>query len=426
MHRGLAVGLAGRAASPSSGPAGQGCLAASFNRCERSGETGERVKRAGAIGVRWGQLVARQAAATGEPPHFLFVTCQVGAEPALKSEFGRLWPSFQFAYSRPGFITFKLPEGHLLGDDFDPRSVFARACGFSLGKVNDAEISQRAAAVWHMAGDLPFEALHVWQRDTAPVGYRGFEAHVTEAVREAEAAIRAAAPSTDEPAPALPVSAAPGQLVLDCVLVEPGEWWVGYHRARAGASCTAGGLSEIALPHDAVSRAYLKMEEALAWSDLPIEAGQQFVEIGCAPGGASQALLARGLKVLGVDPATVDPCVLANANFTHIRKRGADVRRREYRHATWLSADMNVAPTYTLDTVESIVTHPMTNIRGLLLTLKLLDWKLADELPAYLARIRGWGYGRVAARQLAHNRQEVCVTALRKPKGQRAKAARVE
>jgi 23S rRNA (cytidine2498-2'-O)-methyltransferase len=72
---------------------------------------------------------------------------------------------------------------------------------------------------------------------------------------------------------------------------------------------------------------------------------------------------------------------------------------------------MNVAPQYTLDTVEAIVAHPEVEIRGLLLTLKLLDWSLAAEIPNYLDRIRSWGYRDVKVRQLSHNRQEVCVCA---------------
>jgi hypothetical protein len=76
---------------------------------------------------------------------------------------------------------------------------------------------------------------------------------------------------------------------------------------------------------------------------------------------------------------------------------------------------MNVAPRYTLDAVEAVVTHPENNIRGMILTLKLFEWKLADELPEYLQRIGGWGYNVVRARQLQHNRQEVCVAALQKP-----------
>ncbi|HZZ71681.1 MAG TPA: SAM-dependent methyltransferase, partial [Pirellulales bacterium] len=157
-----------------------------------------------------------------------------------------------------------------------------------------------------------------------------------------------------------------------------------------------------------------KMEEGLRWSRLPVQAGDRCVEIGCAPGGASQALLQRGLHVTGIDPADVDPRVLEHPNFTYLKKRGADVRRREYRGLKWLMTDMNVAPNYTLDTVEAIVTHREVNIQGLLLTLKLIDWDLAQDLPNYLARIRSWGYRLVQARQLQHNRQEICVAAQQK------------
>ena len=75
---------------------------------------------------------------------------------------------------------------------------------------------------------------------------------------------------------------------------------------------------------------------------------------------------------------------------------------------------MNVAPNYTLDVVEGIVTHPEVRIRGLLLTLKLIEWDLAEQVPEYLDRVRSWGYQLVRARQLQHNRQEVCIAALRR------------
>jgi 23S rRNA (cytidine2498-2'-O)-methyltransferase len=78
-------------------------------------------------------------------------------------------------------------------------------------------------------------------------------------------------------------------------------------------------------------------------------------------------------------------------------------------------ADMNVAPHYTLDAVEGIVTYREVNIRGMLLTLKLFEWQLADQLPECIERVRGWGYNRVQVRQLAHHRQEVCLAALQEP-----------
>jgi 23S rRNA (cytidine2498-2'-O)-methyltransferase len=169
------------------------------------------------------------------------------------------------------------------------------------------------------------------------------------------------------------------------------------------------------MPPEAVSRAWLKMEEALRWSQLPIPPGARVAEIGSAPGGASQALLARGMIVTGIDPAEMAPAVLNHPHFTHIRRRSIQVQRREFRKTRWLTADMNVAPKYTLDAVESIVTHPMANIRGMLLTLKLPEWSLAQRVPEYLERIRRWGFNIVRARQLQYNRREICVAAMQKP-----------
>lgn len=351
---------------------------------------------------------------------FLFLTCQIGSEGAIKRELARLWPDFRFAYSRPGFLTFKLPDDDALSDDFDSRSIFARSYGFSIGKVCGSTADELAATSMQMVAGQSFDRLHVFPRDLAAPGDHDFEPGLTVASREAEDALRRAWQSQRAAPPPERRLAGPGETVLDCVLVEPNEWWLGWHRARGWSSRRPGGLSLLRLPEDAVSRAYLKMEEALRWSRLPIEPGQHAVELGCSPGGSCQALLRRQLHVTGVDPAEMHPAVLADPRFTHIRKRAADVRRRDFRGTDWLLADMNVAPTYTLDTVEAIVRHPSVHVRGLLLTLKLIDWKLADEAPAYLQRIRAWGFPYVRARQLQYNRQEFCVAALRrKPRPKR-------
>ncbi len=349
-----------------------------------------------------------------ESASFLWITCQAGAERAVKSELARRWPAFRFAYSRPGFLTFKLPAEHGLADDFNLQSVFARSYGFSLGKATGDTLEARTAQVLQLAGSRTYQRLHVFERDRAAPGDHGYEPGLTPAADEADAAIRRAWTGAALEERSI---ARQGELVLDCVMVQPEEWWIGFHRARAWASRRPGGLSRLKLPENAVSRAYLKMEESLRWSHLPIRAGDRAAEIGCAPGGSCQALLRRGLWVAGIDPAAVHPTVSADPHFVHIRKRGVDVRRRDFSNVRWLMSDMNVAPSYTLDTVEAIVTHKQVNIRGLLLTLKLLDWKMADHVPEYLERIRSWGFPYLRARQLQHNRQEICVAALRrKPK----------
>jgi len=351
-------------------------------------------------------------------PGFLLITCQIGAETAVKHELARRWPDFRFAYSRPGFLTFRLPPEHGLRPDFDLESVFARAYAFSLGKVTGNDPDELARGVWQVYGLAPPRRIHVWERDSVAPGDEAFGPPVTAAAVDAAQQIYRHCPHPETLAPDAADQgrpARPGEHVLDCVIVHPNEWWVGCHRAKLVPSLWAGGAIPVETPPDMVSRAYLKMEEALRWSRLPIPAGARSAELGSAPGGASQALLKRGVSVLGIDPADMHPAVLAHPHFTHLRRRANQVRRREFRKIRWLMADMNVAPNTTLEAVESIVTHPEVHVRGMILTLKLIEWESAGGVPEWLRRIRGWGYNIVRARQLLYNRQEICVSALQKP-----------
>lgn len=344
------------------------------------------------------------------PPQFLFVVCQVGIEPALKAEIAREWPEFRFSYSRPGFVTFRLPAGFQVTGDFDLRSVFARTFGVSLGKLIGEDASESAAQTWQLVGDRRIDVLHCWQRDIAVPGDNRFEPGPTPLADEVAKTIAQHVP---EGKLVVNRTARAGQTILDCVLVEPNEWWIGYHCASGLPTRWPGGVPVIRSAAEPISRAYFKMEESLRWSQLPMKKGDLCAEIGSAPGGAAQRLLEKGQFVLGIDPAEMDERVLAHPNFAHIRRRAAQVARREFKHVRWLFADSNVAPNHTLDSVEGVVTHSSTHVRGMIVTLKLLDMELAAEIPAHLERIRSWGFKWVRARQLAFNRREICVCAMR-------------
>jgi 23S rRNA (cytidine2498-2'-O)-methyltransferase len=85
----------------------------------------------------------------------------------------------------------------------------------------------------------------------------------------------------------------------------------------------------------------------------------------------------------------------------------------------WLFADSNVTPPQALDSVEAIVTHQEIRVRGMLLTLKLVDWQLAGSIPDYVQRVHSWGFDDVRTRQLAFNRREFCLAALKSRGGTR-------
>ncbi len=324
------------------------------------------------------------------------------------------------AFSRPGFVTLKLDKPCDRPEKFALPSIFARTWGFSLGAVQGDRLHDMAAKLWaipdlaELADELSVAGLHVWERDPRVPGDSGFEPGPTPLAEEVEQAVRAASPLESlRDAPESRRDIPRNRWVLDVAVIDPDHWFVGVHRTTSRTARWPGGVPRVELPPHAVSRAYLKMAEALAWADLPMSRGERVVELGCASGGASQALLDAGLVVLGLDPAKVDQEVLAHPRFTHVRLRAAKAPRRLFKEVPWLAADMNVAPSYTLDAVESVVKHSSTSIRGMLLTLKLAEWELAEQLPAYIERVKSWGYHDVRVRHLAFNRQEVCLAALR-------------
>ncbi len=353
---------------------------------------------------------------------FAYCACQPGAEPALKAEVADRLSEWKFAFSRPGFVTFKLPTP-ISPERFEPvRLTFARTTGLSYGRVeaHSPETNNLAAQLWeHPAARglvaLGPLALHVWTRDNEIPGENGIEPGPTPETIAAVAAIQQAAPlgalvdRTDGG------EKAAARVALDIAIVEPNQWWIGAHALRSRVDRWPGGVPRLKLPGHAVSRAHLKMQEGLRWSALPAQKGDLWVELGCAPGGASQALLEAGMAVVGVDPAEVDPVVAAEPTFEHLRARANEIGIDEVADAAWITADINCAPEYTLDWVERLVTHPSTHVRGLLLTLKLLDPSLArpEAIAETIARVRSWGFNDVRTRQLAHNRREYCLAAMR-------------
>ena len=345
---------------------------------------------------------------------FLFVTCQVGSEPTIKKDLAQ--DGMRFSFSRPGFLTFKLPKPYTLSDPLSLNNPFVRSFGLCLGKVAAETVLDGAKRVWDQLDDMQFDRLHVWPRDRAPAGHRNFHPGMNQDSSATEEALLKIAPTEQfnrsEDFHATNI-ARRNERVLDCILVDPQEWWIGTHHVDRWIQRWPGGFWTEEKSVEMVSRAYLKMSEALAWVSWPIKGGQRCVELGCAPGGASQALLNHGLRVVGIDPAKVNSKVLEHPNFQHVRKRSSDVRVRDFQEFQWLTADMNIAPSDTLDEVERIVCHRANRIWGLILTLKLNDWNLAAQIPSYLERVRSWGYSRVRVRQLSQNRQEVCLAGLR-------------
>jgi 23S rRNA (cytidine2498-2'-O)-methyltransferase len=339
---------------------------------------------------------------------FVFAICQVGAERALKAEVGARLPRCHPAYARPGLVTFKV-EGTPPGPDFHLHAVFARVWGLSLGRATEPAAALAAAAPL-VTSEKRTTRLHVFARDPAAPD-------AAAQVAVTQDALRAAARSdgvrfSDE------LRAADGDLVVD-VVVGDDAWVIGAHVHHAGRSPLPGGVLPVDIPAEAPSRAYAKIEEAIAWAGLPMHAGEVALEIGSSPGGAALALARRGLEVWGVDTGTMDPGVLAfrhpsGARVHHLATKVGGLRWEELPpRVDWLLVDVNLAPQVALHSVQRLMPPLGKTLKGAVFTLKLNDWAMADQLPALLERVKSLGFSTVSATHLPSNRQEVCAIARR-------------
>lgn len=312
-------------------------------------------------------------------PDFAFVTCAVGLERLVKADLAARQPKWRLAYSRPGLISFKTR------DDVDPAAPaptpFARVWGRSTRDI--------PAAV---------DRVHMFARD-----------------------LDAPAPEDDPAiAPGVPRGpAAAGDRVLD-VVIAPGEpAFMGVHVHGAWRSPHAGGAIPVDVPADAPSRAYGKIEQAIAWANLPVAAGHTAVEIGAAPGGAALALARRGVHVVAVDTGALDPTVLAyrhatGARVEHLATTLAAVRWEQLpARVDWLLVDVNLAPQVALHELARLMPRLRPTLRGAVITLKMNDLAVVASLPALAERIAGLGLSDVHLTHLPANRQELCAVALR-------------
>jgi len=340
------------------------------------------------------------------PPRgdFLLAACQAGAEGALVARQQAELPFLSKAAWRRGIVTFRLPSGAQPPvSQYLDRLVFARTIIHSCGQVAGPDMPSLVEHLHGLAGDHAWGDVHVWNRDPRSEVDPGV-------VRAAIVARLAPAGQRgiDTPADGTPA----GTRVLDCVIDGPERWWVGWHVVDSPPGAWPGGVYPRRLPADKVSRAWLKLDEALATFGVNLEPGRRAIELGAAPGGACQRLLEAGLVVTGVDPALVHDSLTRHPRFEQWRMRARDVRLKQLCGFDWVVADMNIDPTSTLDALERVVSAPGKPPRGIIATLKLPTWGRAADMPGWLERFATWGYA-PRARQLSTGGREICVLAER-------------
>jgi hypothetical protein len=306
---------------------------------------------------------------------FIFVLCQAGAEKAVRAELLTL--GFSPAFGAEGFVSAKAQRP--LSVHELPSVVLGRRVCLSVLKLGSGD------------GVVDVEALLASMK----------------AVLHHEHGERGRSVSGQE-----------GRAVVTVVSRQGGAF-VGLHVHRAGLSPDPVGDPCLVVPTTAPSRAWLKLEEAMRIVEVPLDEHDVVVEVGCAPGGQTRALLDRGCRVFGVDPNAMDPRILKEPRFTHLRCSARHVQWSLLKNAlpgpvTAVVVDVNQRPQAALASVAELITRSRSTLCSAVFTLKLGEWSMLNELPRWRRRIEDLcgPQTTTTAFQLPANRQELTVVAL--------------
>jgi 23S rRNA C2498 (ribose-2'-O)-methylase RlmM len=319
----------------------------------------------------------------------------------MKEETALTRPGWRPSFSRPGLVTWSIPETPIFSPKPEPTpSVFAHTHGWSLGIFL---IEETIPACDDFVKTLPKSLklrLHCYARPVFPT-------------RESRSPLLPVATSLQEHLRNRPVfftetTAKVGEVVFSVLVVDLDRVLLGWHVAGASHAPWPGGDPGLLPPAEMPSRAWLKFEEAMRWHPAgEMKPGQTAIEIGCAPGGTARAMKARGARVIGIEPAALSPTL----GIEHIRKPARAVEAHELPSVfDWLLIDINDNPGATIRLALRFARY--SNRRpALLLTLKTADWAAWKEIPGWKNRLATAGYRRIEARQLYHGRREIVLMA---------------
>lgn len=174
-----------------------------------------------------------------------------------------------------------------------------------------------------------------------------------------------------------------------------------------GDAFAAGGRTRERRWQKSPSRAAMKLDEALRWKGLSPGPGEVCVDLGAAPGGWTERLLALGARVIAVDPGLLRPDLMRARGVKHVKASAFDYAPEE--PVDWLLCDMAWRP---LEVAQLLA--KWARQRWAVQLVANIKLPMRDKLPI-VERVRdtleAGGWRGLKLRQLYHDRDEITVTA---------------
>lgn len=187
--------------------------------------------------------------------------------------------------------------------------------------------------------------------------------------------------------------------------------YVGAGAVEEHLSDWAGGAVRFQREEGQISRAKFKLLEAERAFGLNFATFNRALDIGAAPGGWTQLLLERGLKVTAVDPGELHPSLKAYSQLTYLRKNAADIQLQP-ESFDLLVCDMSWSPMQMVRLITDLLPALQPGASAIV-TIKLMHKKPFQTIRDVLARFAQYFYVR-QAKQLFHNREEITLYIVKK------------
>lgn len=156
-----------------------------------------------------------------------------------------------------------------------------------------------------------------------------------------------------------------------------------------------------------VSRAKFKLLEAIVRFGLEFPASGLALDLGAAPGGWTQELLERGLKVIAVDTGELDERLLALPGIRFLQQNVKDLSFLPTQQFDVITCDMSWDPFFSVKLLNGLIPNLRANGQ-VIMTVKLMGKR---PLPT-IRRVLDSMHKKLVvrhAKHLWHNRQEITV-----------------
>jgi 23S rRNA (cytidine2498-2'-O)-methyltransferase len=187
---------------------------------------------------------------------------------------------------------------------------------------------------------------------------------------------------------------------------------LGLNGVASSLSDWPGGRVRLAKPKGQISRSEFKLEELFRTTALQPPARGIALDLGASPGGWTRILRDRGLEVVAVDPAELDPRLRGDRRIRHVRTTAAPYLAQTRELYDIVVNDMRMDPSMSVGLMLQAARHLKPG-GMLVLTLKLSPHGAVRAVRDALARLDA-AVDVVFARQLHHNRNEITIVG-RKP-----------